>query len=94
MLIKRLFFVLFLIFGLSFNAYALQKSDISASSAVVINKDTKEIVFEKNAYEKRSMASTTKIMTSILAIESGRLSETDPPARLARSHHTPLFPYF
>lgn len=75
MLIKRLFFVLFLIFVLSFNAYALQKSDISASSAVVINKDTKEIVFEKNAYEKRSMASTTKIMTALLACESGRLNE-------------------
>ena len=31
--------------------------------------DTGEIAFEKNAYEKRSMASTTKIMTALLTVE-------------------------
>jgi len=50
--------------------------DISASAAVVINADTKEIIYEKNAFEKRSMASTTKIMTSVLAIESGRMNDS------------------
>ncbi len=57
---------------LSVNSYG---ADISAESAVVINADSKEIIFEKNAFEKRSMASTTKIMTSILAVESGRMSD-------------------
>ena len=50
---------------------ALENDDISAKSAVVICADTNEVVFEKNAYNKLPMASTTKIMTSILALEYG-----------------------
>lgn len=49
--------------------------DISASSAVLLVSGSNEVLFEKSAYEKRSMASTTKIMSSIIAIESGRLDE-------------------
>ena len=50
--------------------------DISAQSAIVIDADTGTILYEKNAYEERPIASTTKIMTALLAIESGRLDET------------------
>ena len=42
----------------------------SASAACVINGVTGEIVFEKNAHERRSMASTTKMMTAIVALEN------------------------
>ncbi len=63
-----------LIFMLSvLRVSALNSGDISAECAVVLTEDTGEIVFEKNAYKQRSMASTTKIMTSLLAIESGKL---------------------
>lgn len=55
--------------------YSADIPSLSAQSAILINADTKEIIYEKNAYQRRSMASTTKIMTSILAIESGRLNE-------------------
>ena len=55
----------------SVNGYTLSVEDISAKSAVVICAETGEIVFEKNAYEQLPMASTTKIMTSILALEYG-----------------------
>lgn len=77
MLIKKtlsslLISVLFLL-CLSLSALSV---DISAQSAVVLNAETKEVLFEKNAFEKRSMASTTKIMTSILAVESGKLGST------------------
>lgn len=65
-----------MLFLFAFGAGALNESDISAKSAVIINAQTLEIVFEKNAYEKRSMASTTKIMTGILACESGKLGQT------------------
>lgn len=41
-----------------------------ARSACVINGVTGEIVFEKNAYEQHSMASTTKIMTAVVALEN------------------------
>jgi len=47
--------------------------EVSASSCILIEAKTGEILFEKNAFEKRSMASTTKIMTTLLTIESGDL---------------------
>ena len=49
--------------------------EISAKGAVVIDGRTGEILFEKNAYEQLPMASTTKIMTTLLALESGNLDE-------------------
>lgn len=48
---------------------------ISAKAAVLISADTGEIVFEKNSDEKLPMASTTKIMTTLLCLESGNLDE-------------------
>lgn len=38
--------------------------------------DTYEVLYQKNADEQRAIASTTKILPSIIACESGRLSET------------------
>ena len=48
---------------------------VSAASAVLINADTGTIVYEKNALEQRSMASTTKIMTALLTAEAGDLDK-------------------
>lgn len=73
---KRLITILILISVFSFSVYSAEEPALSAHSAVLINADTKEIIYAKNAYDERSMASTTKIMTGILAIESGRLSDT------------------
>ena len=50
-------------------------AECSAASAIVIDGLTNEILYEKNAYEERSMASTTKIMTSLIACESGKLDD-------------------
>ena len=75
MLILKIIVSVCFIFTLGFSATAIDADSISAKSAIVINRETKEIVFGKNAYEKRSMASTTKIMTALLACESGRLYE-------------------
>ena len=61
--------------GLSIVNFEANALDISAQSAVVVNCDTGEVVFSKNADEKRPMASTTKIMTSLLAVESGKLDD-------------------
>lgn len=46
---------------------------VSAASAVLINADTGSVLYEKNAYEQRAMASTTKIMTALLTAEAGDL---------------------
>ncbi len=42
---------------------------VSARSAVAIECESGEIYFEKNAHERMPMASTTKIMTALVAIE-------------------------
>ena len=52
---------------------AFEADSVSAECAVVLNLHTDEVFFEKNAQKRHSMASTTKIMTSLLAIESGKL---------------------
>ena len=49
--------------------------DISAKSAVVVCADTLEIVYSKNMNEQLSMASTTKIMSAIIALEHGAVDE-------------------
>lgn len=52
-------------------SFAEGQFDISARSAVVICAETGEVVYSKNMNECLSMASTTKIMTAILALEYG-----------------------
>lgn len=42
---------------------------VSADSAILIEATTGRVLFEQNAYEKRPMASTTKVMTAVLALE-------------------------
>ena len=50
--------------------YGYYEAEISSESAVVINAETKEIIFEKNAFLKKSMASTTKIMSGMAKLLS------------------------
>ncbi|HOS69376.1 MAG TPA: D-alanyl-D-alanine carboxypeptidase family protein [Bacillota bacterium] len=56
-----------------FAVQALQET--SARAAVVMDVDSNRILYSKNMDEKLAMASTTKIMTTLVAIESGRLDE-------------------
>ena len=49
---------------------------ISARSAILIEAESGIVVFEKNADEVRPMASTTKIMTALVALESGDVQRT------------------
>lgn len=57
--------------------------NISAKSAILIDATTGKVLFEKNSGQIMPMASTTKIMTTLLAIENGNLDEyftVDPQA--------------
>lgn len=47
----------------------------SAQSAVLMEIESGDIIYEKNSHEKLPMASTTKIMTAICAIENGDLDK-------------------
>ncbi|MEH7120388.1 D-alanyl-D-alanine carboxypeptidase family protein [Neobacillus vireti] len=48
---------------------------VSAASAVLIEQKSGRVLFEKDAHTKRRIASITKIMTAILAIESGKMNQ-------------------
>lgn len=50
-------------------------SGLYARSAVLMDAETGRILFAKNGQEEMPMASTTKIMTCILALEEGDLSD-------------------
>lgn len=67
-----LFFAVILILVIPVSVYG---AGCSAVSAIVIDAASGEILYEKNAYEERSMASTTKIMTALVACESGKLDD-------------------
>ena len=58
------------------NYLAVSCQAISAKSAVLIDGASGRVLYEHNAYEKLPMASTTKIMTGLLACESGKLNNT------------------
>jgi D-alanyl-D-alanine carboxypeptidase (penicillin-binding protein 5/6) len=48
---------------------------VSAKSAILIEQKSGRILFEKDAFTKRRIASITKIMTATLAIESGKMDK-------------------
>lgn len=50
--------------------------NVSAKSAIVIDGTSGRVLFAKDEHEKRRIASITKIMTAVLAIESGKMEET------------------
>lgn len=51
-------------------------NNISADYCVALDKDTKTVLYEKNANVKTSMASTTKIMTCLIASYEADLMQT------------------
>lgn len=57
----------------------------SAKSAILIDADSGRVLYEKNAYEKRGMASTTKIMTAIVALENTSYDDIVTVSHLAAS---------
>lgn len=61
---------LFLFSPLKVSAYSA-----SATSAILMDMDSNKIIYADNIYKQRSIASISKIMTAILAVESGKLEE-------------------
>ncbi|MBN7574330.1 MULTISPECIES: D-alanyl-D-alanine carboxypeptidase family protein [Clostridium] len=60
------------------DANAKSKSNnlrVNARSAIALDKESHAVLFEQNAYEIVPMASTTKILTSLIAIEQGNLDK-------------------
>ena len=55
--------------------FYIKAIETSATSAILMDSDNNLILYEKNIHNVRSVASISKIMTAILAIESGKLDE-------------------
>ncbi len=70
----RKLFVTTFFFVLLFS-FSVKSHAISAQSAVLLDAHSGRVLYEYNAYEKLPMASTTKIMTGLLACESGKLNK-------------------
>ena len=56
-------------------AFAIVPPAISGKNAVAIETSSGRIIYEKNAFSIANIASTTKIMTAIVAIENNSLDE-------------------
>ncbi|MEW6188895.1 MAG: D-alanyl-D-alanine carboxypeptidase family protein [Actinomycetota bacterium] len=64
--------IIFFLFSISPVAAQIEPS-ISAASAILVDAKSGQILWQRNAHQRRPMASTTKIMTAILILEYGRL---------------------
>lgn len=63
---KKIFLAFILFCAVSKPSYAL---DISAEAGIVMTADGNQVVYEKNSDSRLPMASTTKIMTALVALE-------------------------
>ncbi|MBQ8302222.1 MAG: D-alanyl-D-alanine carboxypeptidase [Clostridia bacterium] len=74
-----LFLIILFIFSfLTLQAFGASKAkgfSVSARSAVLYQPETGVFLFSKNAEERLPMASTTKIMTALVALENAELDE-------------------
>ena len=65
----------FLCMAIEILAEELTSSSIMSRNAILMDAKTGQILFEKNMNEKAYPASTTKIMTGLLALEKGKLDD-------------------
>ena len=54
---------------------SVQAIGTSATASILMDMDSKRIIYENNIHEVRSVASISKIMTATLAVESGKLDK-------------------
>lgn len=66
---------LWMITGNTLPVSAMEAPDISAARAVLMEADTRRVLFGKNEQEPAAMASTTKIMTALLTLEAAAQSD-------------------
>ena len=59
-------------------ALATRSGSITATAAIIVDRQSGEVLWQRNADLRLPPASTTKILTGLLAIKSGRLSDSFP----------------
>ena len=91
----RLTLCVFFMLSGTLTAYCADKPEVKARSAILIDAKTGQVIFDKKMHLRSAPASTTKIMTAIIAIESGRLDDTvrvSPKAASTRGSSMYLYP--
>jgi D-alanyl-D-alanine carboxypeptidase (penicillin-binding protein 5/6) len=68
--LKKIFAAFVLVFSFFVSAYAEEIPDVNCESYILIDSKTGDVLCEKSANERMMPASTTKIMTAILTLES------------------------
>lgn len=70
-------FMIFCIILSNYSSISASKTaeNVNSAAAVVIDYETGRVLYEKQAYEKRAMASLTKVMTAIMLVEYCRMDE-------------------
>lgn len=69
------YILIFLLTTMAVAAAAPKPPKINANAAILMDAKTGEVLFAQNIHKRYAPASTTKVLTAILAIESGRLDE-------------------
>ncbi len=73
---KKIILLLLLVCSINFHVSANEEpSELYAQSAVLIDGESGRVLFSKNGTEPMANASTTKIMTCILALEYGTMTD-------------------
>ena len=74
---KIIVFLFILIFIINISVCFVQaqpKIEVTSQSAVLMDQSSKRVLFAKNEHKRLPMASTTKVMTALLALEMGDLN--------------------
>lgn len=73
---KKFFICVFAVILLFTSSFAVpKKPSVDATSAIAIDSNSLRVLYEKNAFSKKPMASTTKVMTIIVAVENNSLDD-------------------
>jgi len=68
-------FSIFVLFAGALPAFASEPFHVAAKGAVLIDADSGRVLYAQNADQRLPMASTTKVMTTLLALEHASLDE-------------------
>lgn len=84
-----LFFIIFLFFcSSSVLGVSSNNLNINAESCILVESSTGNILYEKNSKQKMYPASTTKVLTALLVLEKGKLTDTVTISNTASSSLT------
>jgi D-alanyl-D-alanine carboxypeptidase (penicillin-binding protein 5/6) len=68
---------------LPFSVTAAPTRDLTATAAILVDSQTGQILWQRNPDLPLPPASTTKVLTALLAVKSGRLHDSFPVSKLA-----------